>query len=59
MIPCDEIVLKLYIGAIPVISSTGALSITKNMLLPGNYILEASYTYDGLLYDSKTILILR
>ena len=59
MIPCDEIVLKLYIGAIPVISSTGALSITKNMLLPGNYILETSYTYDGLLYDSKTILILR
>ncbi len=59
MIPSSEIVVKLYAGAIPVISSNGNLSVTKDSLLPGKYILEASYEYDGLTYDSKSFFILR
>ena len=59
MISSSEIVMKLYAGAIPVISGNGNLSITKDSLLPGKYLLEASYEYDGLSYDSKSFIILR
>ena len=59
IIPSAEIVMKLYAGAIPVISSNGNLSVTKDSLLPGKYILEANYEYDGLTYDSKSFIILR
>ena len=59
MIPQSEIVMKLYAGAIPVISSNDTLSVTKGALLPGKYLLEASYEYDGLIYDSKSFIILR
>ncbi len=57
--PQSEIVMKLYAGAIPVICSDGALSISKGTLLPGKYILETSYEYDGLCYDSKSFIILQ
>ncbi len=59
IIPSAEIVMKLYAGAIPVISSNGNLSVTKGFVLSGKYILEASYEYDGLTYDSKSFIILR
>ena len=59
MIPQEDVTMRLYVGPIPIISTSGPLSITEGLLLPGKYILEASYEYDGLTYDPKAFIILR
>ena len=60
----QNITLALYVDGLPYITGSNStenpwekqLLLSDDFIFPGNYVLEVSYEYDGLLYDVKTLV---